>query len=611
MPEIDPEKFKEFEQVSYVYDENDEQLAMLSGEEKRIYVKYEEIPQQLVNAFLAIEDKRYFEHNGVDTQGVLNALYGEFIQNDGTGRGGSTITQQLIKNTFLTPERSYKRKAQEMVMAIQLEKTFPKTTILEFYLNEIFMGEDNYGVQAAALDYFGKPIAELSLKECAAIAAITASPNYYNPRENYKDCSSRANLVLKEMYLNDMITQTQCNEAINEELVITDDYFDKIAVYGNTAFIDYVIKEVASDLLEGKGMAETPESLKEMEYHVRTGGYRIYTTLDTAKQAEIQQTVSNFKFNADTSECSAVFIDHHTGEIKVMIPGRSENSVIAGFNRATDSLQPIGSAAKPIFVYAPYIEMGANTNTIVDDTRSKIQGYNTEQGYPNGETTGSMISLRYAIETSRNVAAVKTLAYKVGIENAYKYMLQEGINPAHSSQSLNGIALGSDGYTTLEIAGAYACLANDGVYIEPHGYSKVTDLNGKTIIRADNHYKTTRVFSSETAFMITDILQSTVNHGYSSRAQALGIKCGNKTGTHEHNVVTSGGYTHYYTAFVRISRDDYKEITETSLYHAVELWTQTMKVMNRDLPDAPIQDKTAGELKIYYTEDGSICHVKQ
>ncbi len=294
-----------------------------------------------------------------------------------------------------------------------------------------------------------------------------------------------------------------------------------------------------------------------------------------------------------------------------MIPGRNENEVMDGFNRATDSIQPIGSAAKPIFVYAPFIEAGANPDTIVDDTKSKITGYNTQQGYPNGDTTNSKITLRYATETSRNVAAVKTLAYQVGIENSFEYQKKMGINPSHSSQSLNGIALGSDGLTTLEVAGAYATLANDGIYIRPHAYTFVTDFNNNIVLKSEDFNNISRVFSSETSWLITDVLKTTASSGYSINARIPGITTVGKTGTHEDTTVTFGGYTGYYTCFTRISNDDYSPIKEDSYYNVANLWKQLMTPMHQGLANIEPYAKSFEEVNIikwgneYRKNDGS------
>lgn len=594
-PELDINRLQDPTQMSYVLDRNGKELAKLYGPEKRLVAKYSEFPENLIKAYICTEDRRFFTHPGVDLKGLANAVYGEVTTGD--GRGGSTITQQLIKNIYLTSDRSYKRKAQEMFLALKLERTISKEDILAAYLNMIFMGEDNYGVKVAALDYFGKDISELSLKECATLAGMTSSPNYYNPRENYDEISARANYIIRDMYMNEMITLEECNAAINEELVIADEYFTE-EVYPYAAFIDYVVDEIARDFLEANNEKITEDTLRQAKYRVKTGGYKIYTTINTEMQDKLQEIAKNFAYRTEGVEMSAVILDHHTGEIICMIPGREENSVKDGFNRATDALQPIGSSAKPVFVYAPYLELGANTDTIVDDTISKIQGYNTDQGYPNGDTTNEKITLRYAVQSSRNVAATKTLAYQVGVDRAYEFQKKEGINPSHSSQSLNGIALGSDGVTTLEMAGAYATLANDGVYITPHGYTKVTDLNDKTVMLVENHVRKERVFKSETAFMITDILQSTVTNGLATQSQIPGVITGGKTGTHENTSVTFGGFSHYYTCFNRICADDYTPIRETSSRDASRLFKALMTPLHEGLERRAIQEKTLQDLDL-------------
>lgn len=582
--------------ISYVYDSNENEIARLSGQEKRIYVQYSEIPKQLIDAFIAIEDKRFWQHHGIDLVNYSKAVFEEVFKGGAT-RGGSTITQQLIKNLYLTSERSYKRKALEFIMAQKLEDQVSKEKILESYLNEIFMGEDNYGIKAASLDYFGKDLNELSLKESAILAAIPAAPNIYEPRGNYEDALWRGNLVLQNMLEQELITQHEYNTAYIEEPEISEKFFSN-DIYKFPSFVDFTLDQVAKDMLTKEGKELSKQNIASKKYDIRIGGYKIYTTLDADKQTQLQQIAHDFKYVTDGVEMSAVIIDHHTGEIKVMIPGRNENEVMDGFNRATDSLQPIGSSAKPIFVYAPFIESGANTDTIVDDTKSKIRGYNTTQGYPNGDTTNSKITLRYAIETSRNVAAVKTLAYQVGIDKSFDFQKKMGINPNHSSQSLNGIALGSDGLTTLECAGAYATLANDGVYIRPHSYTYVTDFNDNIVLKSEDFNEQRRVFSSETSWMITDILKTTASRGFSVNARIPNITTVGKTGTHEDTAVTFGGYTAYYTGFVRISNDDYTPIKENSYTNSSTLWKQLMTPMHAGLPNKEPYAKDFNEVNI-------------
>ena len=608
-PELDVSQLDKVSSISYILDSEGNEITRLVGEEKKVFVEYNEIPKQLIDAFISIEDKRFWEHEGVDLINFSRATFEEVFKG-GASRGGSTITQQLVKNIYLTSERSYIRKVKEFIMSFRLEDIVSKEKILEVYLNEIFMGEDNYGIKAASLDYFGKELNDLTLKESAVIAGMTSSPNYYNPRENYEESMERAELVLDEMLDQGLITESEYNRAVIEEPEISDKYFSN-DVYPYPAFVDFVVNELAQDMLTIEKKPLTDENIRIKEYEIRTGGYKIYTTLDYANQDALQDIAANFGYKTRGVEMSFVALDQHTGEIKIMLPGRTDNEVMDGFNRATDSLQPIGSSAKPIFVYAPYIELGANTDTMVDDTKTKIEGYKTDQGYPNGDTTDSKITLRYAVETSRNVAAVKTLAYQVGTDRAFEFQKLMGINPSHSSQSLNGIALGSDGLTTLECAGAYATLANDGVYIRPHGYTIVTDFHDNIVFNVESVLEPTRVFSSETAWMITNVLESTVTKGLGYNSKIKGITTGGKTGTHENTSVTFGGFSGYYTGFVRISNDDYSPIYENSTYYSATLWSRLMTPLHKGLSNKPIQEKTFNDVDIikygeeYRHQDGT------
>ena len=605
-PELDIEKRFDYSSYTAIYDKNGEQIAIYPGNENIDWVSYEDIPTDLINAFIAIEDQRYWEHPGVDFKRLAGAVYGQLTQT--SDYGASTITQQLIKNTHLTRAKTYERKAQEINLALQLERELSKEEILEWYLNILFLGETNYGIKNAAEDYFGKELKDLSLREMACIAGLVQSPNVYNPRANLRNgdmspTDKRTNNVLYKMNELGMITDEEYQAALKDTLTVKE-HSDRFVLYDYPTYVEYAIEDVAVRILESEGTEVTSDSLAEMKIEIRNGGYQIYTAFDKEIQDTTQEAVYTFdKYpvtkNGSEAEVSVVIMDQHTGRVVAMIGGREESTTAEGFNRATDSLQAVGSSMKPVAVYAPAIEAGNYPGTTVKDYGEKIEGYNTEQGYPNGDTTNAMITMRRALEISHNVAAVRFLLEKTGIDFAYDLVIKEGFNPAHISPSPAGLALGASDVTTLEMTAAYACLANGGVYIEPHAFIKVLDRNGNVVFDDTEDVESERVYSESTAWLVTNMMETNMTNGYGKNARLSGIHSAGKTGTHEFKVISFGGYTPYYTSFLRISTDDYADFKNASSYYqSAALWKKYMQPIHEGMEDREIQEKTAEELGI-------------
>ena len=605
VPPLDISKREEYSQASRIYDYEGNFVAEYGTNENVEWADSSEIPQALKDAFTSIEDTRFYEHNGIDLKRLVGAVIGQVTGN--ASYGASTITQQLIKNTHLTQDVSYTRKAMEIHLALELEKVMSKDDILVWYMNTIYLGDSNYGVKVAAKDYFGKELRNLSLRECAIPAGLAQSPNAYNPRLNMlkgdlSPTNRRANDVLYTMHKNGKISDEQYEAALNEHLNILETS-RRYELYDYPIYVEYAVENVATKLLEEEGVEVNDETLTEKKQWLRTAGYQIYTGFNPEIQDIAQDAITNFDnypnlVNNTAVEASTVIMDQRTGEVVAMVGGRQEPTEPEGFNRATDSTQAVGSSIKPLSVYAPAVETGDYPGTTVMDTQDSIQGYGEDNSYPNGDHTGGAITMRRALELSHNIPAARFLLEHVGIDKAYEFMVREGFAPANLARTAAGLALGATDVTTLEMTAAYATLANGGVYIEPHAYRRVTDRFGNEILNGD-HVETHRVFSKSTAWLVTDMMQSNMVDGYGVNARLSSVASAGKTGTHEHKVISFGGYTPYYTSFVRISADDYVNMTNSSSYYqSAPLWRAYMEPIHEGLEDREIQDFSAEEVGI-------------
>ena len=390
-PELDLAALDGQAQTSFIYDCNGNLITEYKGTENRVMVSLAAMPRNLRNAYVAVEDARFYAHNGVDLKRIVGAFMAN-LTSSGT-QGGSTITQQLIKNTLLSSEQSYKRKIQEAYLAMQLEETYTKDQILESYLNTIYLGENYYGVQVAAKGYFGKELGELTLRECAMLAGVTNNPYYYNPRRNFyyrqdgdRDfaaiTNNRTNYVLRCMYENQFITyeayQAALDPATAHVLESSDTAGD--AMYPYAHYVEYAVGEVVDIFLERNGLENTPANRAAMETELRTGGYRVKLALDPNIQQTVQDTLQNWSkypslrdpsdkvFRSRNSDgtyteiiqpqAACAVLDYRTGELKAIVGSRTEVTARKTLNRATDMKMPVGSSIKPIAVYAPALELG-------------------------------------------------------------------------------------------------------------------------------------------------------------------------------------------------------------------------------------------------------------
>lgn len=602
---LDLSRKNDYSTASVIYDSKDQVVAEYGSNENIEWADIEDIPQTLKDAFVSIEDKRFYTHPGIDVKRLIGAGIGQLTGN--ASYGASTITQQLVKNTYLSSEKTYKRKAQEIHLSLELEQKMTKDEILEWYLNIIYLGDSNYGVKVAAKDYFGKDLDELSLRECAMIAGLVQSPNSYNPRTSANSgdmtlVNNRTDTVLYAMYTNEKITEEQYHEALNDDVYVLP-VSTRFSLYDYPIYVEYAVENVAEKMLENEGLETTDENVDAKKQEIRESGYQIHTALHTDQQDTMQTAITEFSnyprsVNGEEVQASSVIIDQHTGEVTAMVSGREEPTEPEGYNRAVDSTQAVGSSMKPLSVYAPALETGDYPGTTVRDVQEEIIGYGTDNSFPNGANIDGPITMRRALELSHNIPACRFLLEHIGLERSYDFLLAEGFDSAHLSETAAGLALGASDVTTLEMTAAYAALANGGVYIEPHAYRTVYDRHGNTVLDSSS-IETHRVFSESTAWLVTDMMETNMTAGLGVNARLTDMICAGKTGTHEHKAISFGGYTPYYTSFLRISNDSYVDmINSSSYYQASPLWKSYMNPIHAGLANKDIQEKTADELGI-------------
>ena len=647
-PELDLAALDGQAQTSFIYDCNGKLITEYKGTENRVMVSLAAIPQNLRNAFVAVEDARFYSHNGVD----LIRIGGAFVNNlvsSGT-QGGSTITQQLIKNTLLSPERSYKRKIQEAWLAMQLEVKYTKDEILESYLNTIYLGENYYGVQVAAEGYFGKSLGQLTLRECAMLAGATNNPYYYNPRRNLYTRKSettdyaaitnnRTDYVLRCMYENQFITQSQYQAALNPETASVLESSPKSGdgMYPYAHYVEYAVNEVVDILLELGGLENTPANRAGMETKLRTGGYRVKLAIDPDMQQAVQDTLTNWKdypalrdpadkvFRSRNSDgtyteiiqpqAACAVLDYRTGELKAIVGSRSPVTARKTLNRATDMKMPVGSAIKPIAVYAPALELGASPASIAYNMPLPIAGWKDAKGsdsWPTNYGGGGYVgpeTLRDAMSKSHNTAAAYTLLNKVGVERSVDFLHRMGIDDGHIDATPFGLSLGSSGITPLQMTVAYGVLANGGVYQEPISVLGISDSNGDVVWDGHQHQDRRRVFSDSTSWMIVDMLKSVTASGTAGQARIKGQTVGGKTGTNsDQKGVFFAGITGYYSSALWVGHDNYKALSSKSTGSgmAAPIWGAYMQKLHAGLPNREILE---GNAKDYHVTRVETCAV--
>ncbi len=512
--------------TTFIYDNQEQLFAKRHGEENRTLVNFAAIPLQLKEAFLAIEDKDFYQHNGISYTAIIRSLLAN-LRAGRTVQGASTITLQLVKNTYTAVEdrqtKEMARKITEALIALDLEKNYSKEQIFEQYLNIIPFGSGTYGVQAAAKTFFGKNVTELSLPESALIAGLTQRPSAFNPFRNPKAALERRNVVLANMYKYEYITETVYNKAIKSPLGVqtaAEGTTESAVQESSSAFLDAVLTE-AEGILANLGYPEAS---------LYTGGYKIFTTLDQAVQNKMDEIYADESFfpkdqNGKNVESAMVLLDHTNGEVVAMAGGRNY-TVNRGYNRATQLIRSPGSTIKPLVVYGPAVEKGLSPDTIIDDI-PYIKGNYKPANY-DGKYRGP-VTMRTAISLSLNMPALRVLEI-VGINNGFEFGKRMTL-PLVDSDSNISLALGgvTYGFSPLEMARAYGIYANRGVLRPTHQIRKITDAEGNVLYQANSQGE--RIVSENTAYVISDMLKSVVTSGTGKKAQMSGWDVAGKTGT--------------------------------------------------------------------------------
>ena len=649
-PTLDLAAIDDQAQTSFIYDANGNQITDYKGTENRIMVSIDTMPLMLQHAFVAVEDARFYTHNGVDVKRIVGAFISNFVS--GTQQGGSTITQQLIKNTLLSSEQSYKRKIQEAYLAMQLETRYTKNEILESYLNTINLGEDYYGVKVAAYGYFGKDnLSDLSLRECAMLAGMTNNPYYYNPRRNFytrqsettdyrKITNDRTDYVLRCMYENQFITREQYMSALNTgTAAVLEKSPSSTELYPYAHYVEYAIRDVVKTLLSLNGLEDTSANRNKMENELRTGGYHVYLALDTNIQTIVENTLQTYKdypalrdpsdkvYRARNSDgtydevvqpqAAAVVMDYRTGEIKAIVGGRTAPAKRKTLNRATDMNMPVGSSIKPISVYAPAIELGAGAGSVLYNMPVPVKGWIGSDGkdtWPRnygGSSYRGPETVRTAITRSDNTAAAYALMNYVGVERSYDFLLRLGVSEQHINKTPFGLALGSSGISPFEMAVAFGVLGNGGVYQSPITFLDIADSNQHILYDAHANQVRRQVFKASTAWLTVDMLKDVVNSssGTGSAAKISGQTVAGKTGTNsDQKGVFFAGLTGWYAGAVWIGHDNYKALSSktTGGNSAAKLWKAFMTPIHKGLSNRDIMEGSAAD---YGLTKVTVCRV--
>lgn len=604
--------------IIYGYDSNNNivELLRLHGAENRVWINYEDIPKSMIDAFRDLEDKRFKDHRGVDwTRTIGGVIKSKFEE------GGSTITQQLIKNLTGENGRTFSRKFYEILNALNLEKHYSKNTIMEAYLNTVYLGNGCYGIKTAAEIYFGKDVEDLNVAECAVIAGITKSPAYYDPLTEPDENRVRQKLCLGYMLEQGDITSEEYDEALDYELIFTNskkykgskvkkkkgkekNYTEKDIKYSSSTstenssyYTDYVIDKVIEDLEK-----EYDLTYNEAWKKVFFGGLRIYTAVDLDVQKIAENVYVNretFPDEEDTKENpavqSAITIMDYSGRVVAMVGGAGEKTTFRGLNRAADSARQPGSSIKPISVYAQGIE----SNTITWSTM--VQNYGIRLGSSRwpvnyGGSSGSpssFVTVQYAVAQSLNTVPAQ-IVRRMGMNRCFDFLVDDlkfttlvtdedddNYDNNYSSLCVGGM---SHGVTTLEMTAAYAIFGNNGYYFEPYCYYKVTNNDGTEVLLEAGDSSGDQVISESSAGVMRQILKTVVNSGTGSGYGIGGFEMFAKTGTttDDKDRWFVGG-TPYYVAAVWYGYDEPRRITNTSGNPAGKIFRAIMSEVHKDL----------------------------
>ncbi len=594
---------------SQVLDIEGEIIAELGNNKNTKNVSLSEIPDNLKNAYISIEDQRFYKHSGVDLPRTGAAIL-SYVRNLGSSSfGGSSITQQLVKN--LTGDNSSKvtRKINEWIKAFGLEGVLSKDEILEAYLNIIYVGPNVYGVGLGAEYYFNKDVKDLSLAECAFLAGINNSPNSYNPfgeKDTSEKINKRTKTVLSKMLELGYINESECNEATNQVdkgLKFKQGKIESKETNGIYSYhTDALITEIISDISNKKKISETFAT-----NYIYMAGLKIYSTQDSKIQKEIEKEFSKstyiLKSQNDpsvTSQAAMVIIDNKTGEVRGCVGGLGEKTTSRGFNRATQGLRQTGSSGKPLAVLLPGIDnrIFTSSSKYIDEATTFDDG--TEEGYSPTDYNKyrGEITVRQAVESSQNIPFVKMME-QITPKTSIEYMKKLGITTLTEKDDNLNLALGGldKGISPLEMAAAYATIANDGIYIEPTFYTEIENQQGKRVVKTKQNKK--RVFSESVAYIVKSLLTETVtgSNGTAKYCKINGMDVAAKTGTtNDEYDRWLCGFTPYYTATTWFGFDKNETIKFNKKNPSGLIWSNVMKRVHTGLSNAKFEVPNSKDL---------------
>lgn len=614
-----------------IYDKSEKVLTELAPHDY-FYVESKDIPLQIKNGVIAIEDVRFLEHDGIDYKAIARAGYA-LVKNKGTiTQGGSTITQQLVKNVFLTNEQTYSRKLEEVFIAVQLEKIYTKEKILEFYLNNVYFGSGAYGIESASRHYLSKEAKDLTLSESTFLIAITNNPTKYHPVNNKENTLKRRDLILEKMKEHGFITETEYREAILADIEL------KIAEpkqYKETYAVSYAISDATKTLMKEEGFKfeydftsnqaravykdAYAEKFEEVNQRIRNGGYIIYTSLESDLQEKVQSIVnkqlSHFKEKDKETglykrQGAVVIIDNETGYVRALSGGRTQEDIQNTFNRAFLSYRQPGSTIKPIVAYTPAIEQGYLSTTIVNDKALNNGPRNVDNRFH------GKVPLREALVKSYNTIPFQ-LIQQVGVPKSLKYLKNLEFNNIVDEDNTPVVAIGGFTYgaTPMEMAGAYSTLARNGEFIQPTSITKIVDISGTNVF--ENNQERKRVYDTGASYLMTNIMEGVaqVKNAKGVSAKLNGFATATKSGTTNGvKDIWYAGYTPSLTAVVWIGEDMPKAMkgllsTNEPLY----LWKEVMEVAHLNYEKKETFDMPTEDIDYYYVNpsNGKVSKTKK
>ena len=583
-------------ETSIIYDVNGEEITTVSGVKELYYLESYKIPKVVKDAFVLIEDRKFYRHGGIDIAAIIRAGSINF-KTKSKAQGASTITQQVARNIYLSQDVTWERKITEIFLSMELEKRYTKDQILEFYINNIYFANGLYGIEAAAQGYFNKAAGELSISQLVFLTTIPNNPSKYDPFEHLDRGVERRDYILGLLHDYGSISDEEYQKAIDEEIVLTPseaEKYDSVETYVYYCATRSLMKAAGFNFRYEFIDEDDEAAYKELydDWYSRyqrtlfTGGYRIYTAIDMDKQQLLMDSLdAALAWNTETNDegvyklqASAVCIDNAAGYVTAIVGGRNQGLPGYTLNRAYQSFRQPGSAIKPLVVYAPYLGLGHNPDELIDDSPMEGGPENFENRYPGEET------LQEALAWSSNVAAWK-LFEQITPEYGMSFVKRMHFRKIGEDEHYMAACLGgwSYGASALEMAGAYAALAGDGVFHEPTAVMRITDSKGRTIV--DNGGNGTQIYEKNAARMVSKMLQYGVEHGIATGAKLDNAVAAVKTGTTTDNKDGwTVGYSAYYTTAVWVGYDIPRRMADlTGGTYPMTIWKSFMQAVHEGL----------------------------